>query len=475
MEERATSRSWFVGVFALVVCSFALATAFVHWQLRAIDRKALDIADIAAPSIERLATARGDLRHLQALLREEQSRHERGEPPNTTALRAARDSWDQSIDTYLSVPALEGEREIQASIAHARRGLDEAVTRYLREAARGDRAAAAVISNEDISPAISELHDAISLAAETNASRARDLALEIRDLRTRSTYAAFALVIVCSVLAIAGGLVVHRAVRVHADLLKRHDRLNEERASQLDDFAGRVAHDISSPLGTVAFALELARGGNEEQRQRVIDRGVAALARVKTLVSGLLEYARAGGASPPGAHAEVAATIADLVAELEPIAVEAGADLVVTQERDHVVACHPGVLTSLIGNLVRNAIKYLGDASERRIEIRVAARRRYVRVEVEDTGPGLDPTIEKRVFDPYVRAPSAASKPGVGLGLATVKKLAEGHGGRVGVRSSPGRGATFWFELPKANPEEAVAPTTVLAARALEATKESIR
>ena len=58
-----------------------------------------------------------------------------------------------------------------------------------------------------------------------------------------------------------------------------------------------------------------------------------------------------------------------------------------------------------------------------------------------------------------------------------MKKLAEGHGGRVGVRSSAGRGATFWFELPKANADEAVAPGTVLAARVFEAggTKEPIR
>ena len=114
-------------------------------------------------------------------------------------------------------------------------------------------------------------------------------------------------------------------------------------------------------------------------------------------------------------------------------------------------ACSPGILGSLVSNLVHNAIKYLGDRSERRITVRVLERGAMVRFEVEDTGPGLPPDLERTVFDAYVRA-RGTLLPGFGLGLATVKKAAEAHGGRVGVRSVVGRGCLFWFELPLAAP-----------------------
>lgn len=108
-------------------------------------------------------------------------------------------------------------------------------------------------------------------------------------------------------------------------------------------------------------------------------------------------------------------------------------------------------------NLAYNAIKYIGDGPVRHIEVRVLDKGASVRVEVEDTGPGLPPDLEANVFEPYVRG-RATNQPGLGLGLATVKRMAESHGGSVGVRSTVGQGCTFWFELPKATTAAATSP-----------------
>src|SRR5262249_60717883 len=98
-------------------------------------------------------------------------------------------------------------------------------------------------------------------------------------------------------------------------------------------------------------------------------------------------------------------------------------------------------------NLLRHAIKHMGQSPRRKVDLRIIARHDRVRFEVEDTGPGLPPELLAQAFDPYVRGPRT-SEPGLGLGLATVRRLVEGHDGRYGVSSRLGGGALFWVELP---------------------------
>jgi signal transduction histidine kinase len=140
--------------------------------------------------------------------------------------------------------------------------------------------------------------------------------------------------------------------------------------------------------------------------------------------------------------------ILEAVDRLRPVAEQAGVELRVAEAAPCVAACGAGVLTSLVSNLVLNAIKYMGDRPVRRVEVRVLDGGSAVRVEVEDTGSGVAPALAERIFLPYVRGPASGVE-GLGLGLATVQRLADGHGGNAGVRSSPGEGSVFWFELPK--------------------------
>jgi signal transduction histidine kinase len=93
-------------------------------------------------------------------------------------------------------------------------------------------------------------------------------------------------------------------------------------------------------------------------------------------------------------------------------------------------------------------MKYLGDVPPQTIEVRVLEENGLVHFEVEDNGPGIPPHLSEKIFDPHVRA-HGTTKPGIGLGLATVKRLALAHGGEVGVRPKPERGSVFWFKLPR--------------------------
>ena len=132
--------------------------------------------------------------------------------------------------------------------------------------------------------------------------------------------------------------------------------------------------------------------------------------------------------------------------DAQPVAQAAGIELTSEPFASCEVACEPGVLTVLVSNLVNNAIKFMDESEVRHIEVRAQGDSRRVRVEVEDTGPGFPRGFEAIIFDPYARATTRA--PGLGLGLATVKRLVDAHGGKVGVVQREGVGTLFWFELP---------------------------
>src|SRR6266478_2481568 len=228
--------------------------------------------------------------------------------------------------------------------------------------------------------------------------------------------------------------------------------LAQRKAEELEQFAGRVAHDILSPLSSVSMALSLVQRNPSDARE-AMERARSSLSRVQRIVDGLLEFARAGARPEMGARAEVRAVVAGLLDELGPFAAQRHAALRFDDVPDVAVACSPGVLLSLLGNLLRNGLKYLGNAEVREVSLRVRPRRGRVLFEVEDTGPGIPPALGQRIFEPYFRGPNTGA-PGIGLGLATVKRLVESHGGTLGVRASANGGALFWFELDEALPAE---------------------
>lgn len=439
-------------VFGAVVLSFVAATAFEHWRLNAIDSAAREIAEHASPSIERLTAARGELRRTQVLLREHLDRKALGETSDAQPVEQARREMDRALSDDLSLVRLPEERAFWAAILRGQDELREAVTRALLEAERGDVRAANQTARADVAKAGEHLAIAIALDIDFNAGRAHDRALDIQRMRGQSTYVSFGLDALCALIALFGAIALHRAMRAHADLVDSHQALLVHRASELEQFAGSVAHDILSPLNAVGLSLELAGRPDESAQARAgwIKRGTASLARVERLVSGLLEFARAGAQPGGDVRCEVRSTVDDLAPDLEVAAKEVGAELVIDVRTARSVRCNAGVLTSIVANLARNAIKYIGDGPLRRIDICARDEEGRVRFDVKDSGPGLPDGLEAHVFDPYIRGPHA-TQPGIGLGLATVKRLVEAHGGKVGVASVAGRGCTFWFEMPVAS------------------------
>ncbi|MHB1844178.1 MAG: sensor histidine kinase, partial [Deltaproteobacteria bacterium] len=238
--------------------------------------------------------------------------------------------------------------------------------------------------------------------------------------------------------------------------IAREAHFEEGRRRELELFSSRVAHDLLSPLQAAALAVRQSGHHADEVGRQSAERCLAAIGRVQQIVEGLLAFARAGARVDRSASASVPELLERLVpGELLPQATAAGIELTVDRCAACEVACGPGILAVLLTNLVRNAIKFMDGAARREIQLRIAERGRVVRFEIHDSGPGMPDGFERYAFDPYTRGRNATqpgADPGLGLGLATVRRLVEAHGGAVGLGRSPLGGLLAWLELPRALP-----------------------
>ena len=115
----------------------------------------------------------------------------------------------------------------------------------------------------------------------------------------------------------------------------------------------------------------------------------------------------------------------------------------------------PRRIEQVLTNLVANAVKFTPAGG--RIAVRVHPDGAFMRTEVTDTGVGIGPEDQARLFQPFTQLDMSGTRKvgGTGLGLSISKAIIEGHGGAIGVVSTPGAGSTFWFTLPLEAPHPA--------------------
>jgi PAS domain S-box-containing protein len=227
-------------------------------------------------------------------------------------------------------------------------------------------------------------------------------------------------------------------------LIKALEATNRE----LDQFAYVTSHDLKAPLrgiGSLAEWLEedLGPALNAEARRKLelLQRRVA---RMESLIEGILQFSRAGRTAGNREDVNVATVLEgvwELLAPKPPAALRVGHDMPVL--RTERVA-----LEQVFMNLVGNALKHARRPDvEIAIEVRDAGDAWEVRV--SDNGPGIAPQYHERVFRIFQTLESRDKVESTGIGLAIVKKVIEGRGGRVWIESELGHGATFAFTWPK--------------------------
>lgn len=439
---------WLVAVIASVVLCFTVASAVGELLDRAITVRANDISANAMPSVELLTSAQRGIQQIDLDMDRYAAAPAEQRAEHRARIIATRKDVAAAIASEAGFPVFPDEPRLQADIRASLADLDHTLADYFAD---------------DQPKSLARVHVQLDLTEEAlarnvvfNAVQGRRLGIEIQHIRSETQDVVELLDVASVVLAIGAGYLAFRQLRRAARTQKAEREVRERRAAELavqnealGQFVGRVAHDVLSPLSTAMLALTLVQHACEQDpsAHRATERGIAAVARVRALVDGLLAFSRAGGQPEPGASTEIALVIADVVDGLSGQANEHRIALSASAVPAGQVACSTGVLTSVISNLVANAIKYMGDAPVRRIELRALDAGDRWRVEVEDTGPGIPLEDQGRIFQPYVQL--GGSAPGIGLGLATVDRLVRGHGGSLGVISAPQQGALFWFELPR--------------------------
>jgi light-regulated signal transduction histidine kinase (bacteriophytochrome) len=247
-----------------------------------------------------------------------------------------------------------------------------------------------------------------------------------------------------------GSVRQHELTEAAAEALQRS---NEElrRANQdLEEFVYAASHDLQEPLRNVTCCIQLlVRKFNahlDPEAEEFIEHIVEGNSRMSALIKDLLAYARVGAEQQARGPVECGKAVAGALANLKGS----------LEETHSAITCDPlpwvnanlPELTQLFQNLIGNALKYRKPDCLPNIHIMAESHGDEWVVSVRDNGIGFDPQYAERIFRVFQRLHNK-QYPGTGIGLAICKRIVERHCGTIWASSEAGKGATFFFTMPR--------------------------
>lgn len=214
---------------------------------------------------------------------------------------------------------------------------------------------------------------------------------------------------------------------------------------ELEAFSYSVSHDLRAPLRSIRSFAQMV----EEDAGPALDatsrdhlaRVIAATGRMSDLIDAMLELSRISRVEVQRTPTDLGPIANAVVEELRQR--DPDRKVEVTIQRDLAVSVDPRMARALFDNVIGNAWKFTSKVAEPRIEVGKTPEAFFVR----DNGAGFDMAMAKHLFSPFQRM-HGSEFPGTGVGLATVRRICERHGGRIWADSRVGQGTTIYFTLP---------------------------
>lgn len=239
------------------------------------------------------------------------------------------------------------------------------------------------------------------------------------------------------------------------DELARMLTYAENQISHIDtmqrDLIANVSHDLRTPLTMLKAYAEMIRdlsGDNPVKRNAHLQIIIEETDRLTMLVNDILDLSKLenGSMKLEPVTFDITARLTDIIARYKGVSEKMGYHIRFTPDTPVEVTCDAGKIERVICNLIHNAINYTG--ADKMVYVRQRNIPSGVRIEVEDTGEGIEESKIDKIFDKYYRSENHKREVvGTGLGLSIVKAILKLHGYRYGVHSQLGKGSVFWFEI----------------------------
>jgi light-regulated signal transduction histidine kinase (bacteriophytochrome) len=241
--------------------------------------------------------------------------------------------------------------------------------------------------------------------------------------------------------------------RLNADLETRVERRTADLAlanKDLEAFAYSVSHDLRAPLralsGYAEALLEDYSDHLEETGRGYAERIQAASERMATLIDDLLQLARVSRSQMHIRPVDLSAEVAAVVGELQ--SADPGRRIRISIQEGVRATADRGLIRTVVQNLVENAWKFTARREDATIEFgSMPAEDAEICCFVRDNGAGFDPAYAAKLFQPFQRLHADTDFAGTGIGLASVRRIIERHGGRIWAQGAVDAGATFYFTL----------------------------